>query len=124
MAEQLRERAPRAHAQPRSPRRAPQPNDPDLQLFPFLTDSFIDMLTGEQAKRWTELAMPDCVLATMRVRCTVAERRATVRFLRDFVKLRGMLALFPGFGLSTETSIITILASFKRRTTVVAPAVQ
>ena len=51
---------PQAHAH------APHAVQPDLELFPFLTDTFIDSLTAAQAQQWAALVMPDTVASTIR----------------------------------------------------------
>ena len=63
--------------------RAPQAGHPDLEIFPFLTDAFIDSLTATQAQQWVALVIPAAVASTIRKNCRVAERRTHLKFLRD-----------------------------------------
>ena len=71
------------HPHAPSHNRAPRAAHPDLELFPFLTDTFIDSLTAAQAQRWAALVMPNAVSSTIRKNCNVKEKRSTLKFLRD-----------------------------------------
>ena len=98
------------HPQAPPHNRAPRAGHPDLELFPFLTDTFIDSLTARQAHQWAVLVMPDTVASTFRKNCKVEEKRTTLKFLRDLKRggtMHDYTVLLPSVFVQNSTRFVS-----------------